>query len=108
MYTELAAGQGAQPSAADMVKVNYRGTLVNGTEFDSSYERGQPASFPLNGVIPGWTEVLQKMKPGDKWEVYIPGEHAYGLRGTGDGDIGPNALLTFEIELIAVEGQGNN
>ena len=101
-------GTGTSPKVTDTVTTHYKGTLLDGKTFDSSYERGQPASFPLNGVIPGWTEVLQKMKPGDKWEVYIPGEHAYGLRGTGDGDIGPNALLTFEIELIAVEGQGNN
>lgn len=95
-------GTGANPKVTDTVTTHYKGTLLDGKVFDSSYDRGQPASFPLNGVISGWTEVLQKMKPGDKWEVYIPGEHAYGMRGTGDGSIGPNALLTFEIELIGI------
>ncbi|MGC3970284.1 MAG: FKBP-type peptidyl-prolyl cis-trans isomerase [Pirellulales bacterium] len=95
-------GTGRNPAATDTVTTHYKGTLLDGKVFDSSYDRGQPASFPLNGVISGWTEVLQKMKPGDKWEVYIPGEHAYGIRGTGDGTIGPNALLTFEIELIGI------
>jgi len=95
--------EAASPKATDTVTTHYKGTLLDGTQFDSSYDRGQPASFPLNGVIPGWTEILQKMKPGDKWKVYIPGELAYGLRGTPDGQIGPNALLTFEIELIAID-----
>lgn len=104
-YKVLKAGTGVTPKATDSVTTHYKGTLLDGTVFDSSYERGQPATFPVGGVIAGWTEVLQKMKVGDKWEIYIPGDKAYGARGTPDGSIGPNAVLTFEIELIAVEGQ---
>ncbi|MCE9605948.1 MAG: FKBP-type peptidyl-prolyl cis-trans isomerase [Planctomycetia bacterium] len=102
-YKVVKEGTGATPKLTDTVTTHYKGTLLDGKVFDSSYERGQPATFPVNGVIPGWTEILQKMKVGDKWEIYIPGSRAYGLRGTPDGSIGPNALLTFEIELIAVE-----
>ena len=82
--------------------VNYKGTLIDGTEFDSSYRRGQPASFPVKGVIPGWTEALQLMKEGAKWELYIPSNLAYGERGAGR-NIGPNSTLIFEVELISIK-----
>ncbi|MGI9317997.1 MAG: FKBP-type peptidyl-prolyl cis-trans isomerase [bacterium] len=93
---------GAMPGPDDTVVVHYRGTLIDGTEFDSSYSRGVPATFPLNGIIPGWIEVLQLMRPGDKWSVVIPPELAYGERGAG-AQIGPNETLIFEIELIEVK-----
>ena len=93
--------EGASPSAADTVSVHYTGTLLDGTEFDSSHRRGQPAKFPLNRVIPGWTEILQLMKPGDKWQVFIPSDSAYGSRGAGE-PIGPGMTLIFDIELLAV------
>jgi FKBP-type peptidyl-prolyl cis-trans isomerase FklB len=95
-------GTGAQPKATDMVTVNYRGTLIDGTEFDSSYKRGQPATFPVNGVIKGWTEALQLMKQGSKYQLFIPANLAYGERAMGP-DIGPNATLTFEVELVDVK-----
>src|SRR6188768_3039798 len=95
-------GTGPQPKATDMVTVNYRGTLIDGTEFDSSYKRGQPATFPVNGVIKGWTEALQLMKVGAKWELYVPSELAYGDRGAGEM-IGPNSTLIFEVELLGIE-----
>ena len=95
-------GTGAQPKATDMVTVNYRGTLVDGTEFDSSYKRGQPATFPVNGVIKGWTEALQLMKQGSKYQLFIPAALAYGERAMGP-DIGPNATLIFEVELMDVK-----
>ena len=98
-YKVLEAGEGPKPSATDTVSVNYRGTLIDGTEFDSSYKRGQPVSFPVNGVISGWTEALQLMSEGAKWELYIPSDLAYGPGGTG-GPIGPNATLIFEVELL--------
>lgn len=101
-YKVIKAGTGPSPKLTDTVTTHYTGKLLDGKVFDSSVERGQPAMFPVNRVIPGWTEILQKMKVGDKWEIYVPGDRAYGLRGSGP-DIGPNALLTFEIELIAVE-----
>ena len=82
--------------------MNYKGTLINGTEFDSSYKRGQPAKFPVNGVIKGWTEALQLMKPGAKYQLFIPPELAYGDRGAGEA-IGPNATLVFEVELLSIE-----
>lgn len=94
-------GQGESPKATDTVKVHYRGTLVTGEEFDSSYSRGEPAQFPVNGVIAGWTEALQLMKPGAKWRLYIPSELAYGERGAG-AKIGPNSALQFEVELLEV------
>ncbi len=94
-------GTGGTPKATDTVTVNYRGTLIDGTEFDSSYKRGQPATFPVNGVIPGWTEALQLMKEGSKWELYIPSKLAYGEKGAGN-TIGPNAVLIFEVELISI------
>ena len=89
-------------TAADKVKVHYSGTLVDGKEFDSSYKRGQPATFPVKGVIKGWTEVLQLMPVGSKWQVFIPSSLAYGERGAGM-TIGPNATLIFEIELVAIK-----
>jgi FKBP-type peptidyl-prolyl cis-trans isomerase FklB len=95
-------GTGAQPKATDMVTVNYRGTLIDGTEFDSSYKRGQPATFPVNGVIKGWTEALQLMKQGSKYQLFIPSNLAYGERAMGP-DIGPNATLIFEVELTDVK-----
>jgi FKBP-type peptidyl-prolyl cis-trans isomerase FklB len=83
---------------------NYKGTFINGTEFDSSYKRGQPASFAVNGVIKGWTEALQLMPVGSKWQLFVPSELAYGQRGAG-GAIGPNQTLLFEVELISIKGQ---
>lgn len=98
-YKIVEPGDGATPTAEDVVQVHYRGTLLDGTEFDSSYARGEPAEFPVTGVIAGWTEALQLMNEGAKWELYIPAELAYGERGAG-GDIGPNAVLIFEVELL--------
>ena len=92
-------GTGAQPKPTDMVTVNYRGTLIDGTEFDSSYKRGQPATFPVNGVIKGWTEALQLMKVGSKYQVVVPSNLAYGERAVSP-EIGPNATLIFEVELL--------
>ncbi len=100
-YKVLAEGSGQSPSTNDMVTVNYRGTLIDGTEFDSSYKRGQPATFPVTGVIRGWTEALRLMKPGAKWELYLPSELAYGERGTAS--IEPNSTLIFEVELISAQ-----
>ena len=100
-YKVLKAGTGAIPKATDTVKTHYRGTLVNGTEFDSSYKRNEPAEFPVGGVIKGWTEALQLMKAGSKWQLFIPSELAYGENGMG-GDIPPNAVLTFDIELLEI------
>jgi FKBP-type peptidyl-prolyl cis-trans isomerase len=101
-YKMIKEGSGTPPKATDNVVVNYRGTLIDGTEFDSSYKRGQPATFPVNGVIKGWTEALQLMKPGSKYELFIPSNLAYGERGAG-ADIGPNATLKFEVELLSVK-----
>jgi FKBP-type peptidyl-prolyl cis-trans isomerase FklB len=106
-YTVLTPGAGAIPKATDVVTVNYRGTLIDGKEFDSSYKRGQPATFPVNGVIPGWTEMLQLMKIGEKVKVVIPSKLAYGERGAGQ-DIGPNATLVFEVELLAINPENKN
>jgi len=100
-YTVLADGTGKQPTAADTVTVHYRGTLISGEEFDSSYRRGEPATFPVSGVIAGWTEALQLMKEGAKWQLFIPPSLAYGEAGAGS--IGPNELLIFEVELIEVK-----
>ena len=97
------AGTGKTPKATDSVTVNYRGTLIDGTEFDSSYKRGQPATFPVNGVIPGWTEALQLMKEGAKWQLVLPPNLGYGERGAGQ--IPPNSVLIFEVELISVNPQ---
>lgn len=102
MYIVETAGEGKQPSAEDTVKVHYRGTLKDGTEFDSSYAREQPAEFPVGGVIKGWQEILPMMKTGGKWKVAIPSDLAYGERGAG-GSIGPNEPLVFEIELLEVK-----
>ena len=101
-YKILEEGTGPKPSAGDMVTVNYRGTLLNGTEFDSSYKRGQPASFPVGGIIKGWNEALELMPVGSKWELYIPPDLAYGARGAGQS-IGPNSALIFEVELISIQ-----
>src|SRR5205085_2129731 len=95
-------GNGTPPKESDTVEVNYRGTLIDGTEFDSSYKRGEPATFPVNRVIKGWTEALQLMKPGAKYQLFIPSNLAYGPGGTG-GDIGPNSTLIFEVELLSVK-----
>jgi FKBP-type peptidyl-prolyl cis-trans isomerase FklB len=96
------AGSGAKPTATDSVVCNYRGTLIDGKEFDSSYKRGQPATFPVTGVIKGWTEALQLMPVGSKWQLFIPSDLAYGDRGAG-ADIGPGATLVFEVELMSIE-----
>ncbi len=101
-YKSLKAGSGKSPKATDTVSVHYRGTLLDGKEFDSSIKRGEPAEFPVNGVIKGWTEALQLMKEGDKWMLVIPANLAYGARGAG-GDIGPNETLIFEVELLKVK-----
>jgi len=100
-YKILTPGTGPKPTAADTVVCNYRGTLINGTEFDSSYKRGQPATFPVGGVIKGWTEALQLMPVGSKWQLFLPSSLAYADRGAGN-DIGPNATLIFEVELISI------
>jgi FKBP-type peptidyl-prolyl cis-trans isomerase FklB len=103
-YKILTAGTGPKPAASDTVVCNYRGTLISGTEFDSSYKRGQPASFPVNGVIKGWTEALQLMPVGSKWELFVPAELGYGDRGAG-ADIGPGATLIFEVELLSIQAK---
>jgi FKBP-type peptidyl-prolyl cis-trans isomerase FklB len=101
-YKAIKEGTGAQPKGNDTVTVNYRGTLINGTEFDSSYKRGQPATFPLNGVIKGWTEGLQLMKTGSKYQFFVPPNLAYGDRALGP-DIAPNSTLIFDVELLGVK-----
>ena len=101
-YKVTKAGTGKKPKLTDTVMTHYRGTLIDGTEFDSSYRRGQPVSFPVTGVIPGWTEALQLMEEGAKWQLFIPPNLAYGERGAGR-DIGPNATLIFEIELVSIQ-----
>jgi FKBP-type peptidyl-prolyl cis-trans isomerase FklB len=98
-YKVVKEGNGPQPKATDTVTVNYRGTLINGTEFDSSYKRGQPATFPVNGVIKGWTEALQLMKVGSKYQLFIPSNLAYGERAVSP-DLGANSTLIFEVELL--------
>ena len=100
-YKVLTPGTGRAPKATDNVLVNYRGTLIDGKEFDSSYKRNEPISFPLNGVIPGWTEGLQLIKEGGKVQLFIPSNLAYGSRGAG-GVIGPDETLVFEVELIKI------
>ena len=104
-YLVITDGSGPQPQATDTVKVHYRGTLLDGSEFDSSYKRNQPAVFPLNGVIKGWTEALQLMKVGSKWQVFLPAGLAYGENGAGQV-IGPNATLIFDVELLGIEKPG--
>jgi FKBP-type peptidyl-prolyl cis-trans isomerase FkpA len=102
VYKSLKEGSGASPAATDVVKVHYRGTLQDGTEFDSSHKRGQPAEFPLNRVIKCWTEGVQKMKVGGKAQLTCPPGIAYGERGTPGGPIPPNATLNFEVELLGI------
>jgi FKBP-type peptidyl-prolyl cis-trans isomerase FklB len=101
-YKVVKAGEGKKPKSSDTVKVHYRGTLLNGTEFDSSYARNEPITFPLDQVIPGWTEGVQLMPVGSKYTLYIPGKLAYGERGSPP-TIGPNATLVFEVELLGIE-----
>ncbi|MDC3358965.1 MAG: FKBP-type peptidyl-prolyl cis-trans isomerase [Pseudomonadales bacterium] len=100
-YEVIASGSGATPTLSDTVETHYTGRFMDGTEFDSSVTRGQPLTFPVTGVIAGWTEALQLMQEGDKWKLYIPSELAYGERGVGP--IPPNATLIFDIELLAVK-----
>ena len=100
-YEVLREGDGPRPTAEDQVSINYKGTLIDGTEFDSSYSRGEPAVFSVGGVIPGFSEALQLMPVGSQFRVVIPGDLAYGAQGAG-GDIGPNATLIFEIELLEI------
>lgn len=101
-YQVITEGKGAKPKVNDQVKVHYTGTLINGTKFDSSVDRGQPATFPLNGVIAGWTEALQLMPVGSKYKLFIPGALAYGEQGQPQGGIGPNEVLIFEVELLEI------
>ena len=103
-YKILKEGAGPKPTTNDTVVCNYKGTLINGTEFDSSYKRGQPATFPVSGVIKGWTEALQLMPVGSKWQLFIPSALAYGERGAG-ADIGPDATLIFEVELLSIQAK---
>ena len=102
-YKVLSKGTGETPQSTHTVSVNYRGTLIDGTEFDSSYKRGKPATFSVTGVIKGWTEALQKMQVGSKWQVFIPGDLAYGARGYGQ-KIPPDTTLIFEMELLSTKG----
>lgn len=101
-YKVIKKGSGKRPKLTDTVTTHYRGTLIDGTEFDSSYRRGQPATFPVDGVIAGWTEALQLMEEGAKWQLFIPPHLAYGERGAGP-QIGPHATLIFEVELLSVQ-----
>ena len=101
-YQVVKAGDGTTPKASDTVRTHYSGKLLDGTEFDSSYKRGEPATFGVTQVIPGWTEALQLMKVGSKWKLFIPARLAYGVRGSPP-NIGPNAVLVFDIELLAIE-----
>ena len=106
-YKILKAGDGPKPTASDSVVCNYKGTLINGKEFDSSFKRGQPATFPVNGVIKGWTEALQLMPVGSKWQLFIPPDLAYGERGAG-ADIQPDSTLIFEVELMSIQPKGQD
>jgi FKBP-type peptidyl-prolyl cis-trans isomerase FklB len=106
-YKVLKAGMGKKPTDADTVTVQYRGTLVDGTEFDSSYHRGEPITLPVKGVIPGWTEALKLMPEGSKWQLVIPPNLAYGERGAGS-QIGPNATLIFEVDLLSIQEKKQN
>lgn len=101
-YQVLVQGHGRKPTANSTVTVNYEGKLIDGSVFDSSYTRGQPAQFKVNGVIPGWTEALEMMPQGSKWHIVLPGKIAYGAQGAG-GQIGPNAVLQFDVELLAIK-----
>jgi FKBP-type peptidyl-prolyl cis-trans isomerase FklB len=102
-YKILVAGTGPKPTAADTVVCNYKGTLLDNTEFDNSYKRGQPATLPVTGIIKGWTEALQLMPVGSKWQLFVPPDLAYGPRGGAGGAIGPNATLVFEVELLSIK-----
>jgi FKBP-type peptidyl-prolyl cis-trans isomerase len=104
-YKILKAGTGPIPTATDTVICNYKGTLLNNTEFDSSYKRGQPVTFPVTGVIKGWTEALQLMPVGSKWQLFIPSDLAYGKNGAPRGGIGPNSTLVFEVELVSIQAK---
>ncbi len=99
-YEVLSAGDGAKPTREDSVRTHYHGTLIDGSVFDSSYQRGQPAEFPVGGVIAGWTEALQLMNAGSKWRLYVPSELAYGAQGVGS--IPPHSTLVFDVELLDV------
>jgi FKBP-type peptidyl-prolyl cis-trans isomerase FklB len=101
-YKVLKTGTGKKPKAEQTVSVHYRGTLIDGTEFDSSYKRGEPATFQVNGVIKGWTEALQLMPPGSKWQLFIPSDLAYGERGAGQ-TIPPNSTLVFDVEILSIK-----
>lgn len=103
-YKIIKSGKGPSPKATDKVTTHYRGTLIDGTEFDSSYSRNKPTTFPVNGVIPGWVEALQLMHVGDKWQLFIPANLAYGKRAVG-GKIKPNSTLIFDIELLEINGK---
>lgn len=103
-YKILTPGTGPKPSASDSVVCNYRGTLINGTEFDSSYKRGEPATFPVSGVIKGWTEALQLMPVGSKWQLFVPSDLAYGERSPAP-EIGPDSTLIFEVELVSIQNK---
>jgi len=107
-YKVLEEGDGVSPDTTDQVRVDYKGTLIDGTVFDSSYERGEPATFPLNRVIPGWTQGLQMMKEGAKYKFFIPGELAYGQNPPPRGPIGPNETLIFEVELLEVNPENTS
>jgi FKBP-type peptidyl-prolyl cis-trans isomerase FklB len=104
-YKVITEGKGKTPKASDTVTVQYKGTLIDGTEFDSSFKRGQPATFPVSGVIKGWTEALQLMKEGSKWQLVVPADLAYGAGGTPGGPIGPNAVLIFDVELVSIKAE---
>ena len=103
-YKILTPGTGPKPTATDSVVCNYRGTLINGTEFDSSYKRGEPATFPVTGVIKGWTEALQLMPVGSKWQLFVPSDLAYGERSPAP-EIGPDSTLIFEVELLSIQNK---
>ncbi len=104
-YKVLTEGSGPKPGLEDTVVCNYRGSLIDGTEFDSSTKHGGPATFPVKGVIKGWTEALQLMSVGSKWQLFIPPDLAYGEAGAAGGAIGPNATLVFEVELVSIRGK---
>lgn len=106
-YKIIKTGKGQRPKSTDVVTTHYRGTLLDGTEFDSSYKRGEPTTFQLNQVIPGWTEALQLMPVGSKWELYVPAALGYGERGAGS-EIGPNQTLVFEVELLSIGNPGTS
>ena len=106
-YKILTPGTGPKPTATDSVVCNYRGTLINGTEFDSSYKRGEPVTFPVNGVIKGWTEALQLMPVGSKWQLFVPSDLAYGDCSPGP-ELGPDSTLIFEVELLSIQNKSDD